>query len=71
MVETVNGETCLLVSQKKWDGVKKIIVRIQEKLRDMNCLNHKQLEQDRGFLIYISRTYRSMTPDVKEIHYTL
>ena len=34
-------------------------------------MNHKQLERDRGFLIYLSRTYRSMCPYLKGIHQTL
>ena len=34
-------------------------------------LNHKQLERDRGFLIYLSRAYRNMCPYLKGVHQTL
>ena len=34
-------------------------------------MNHEQLERDRGFLNYLSRTYRSMCPYLKEIHQTI
>jgi len=33
--------------------------------------NHKDLEQKRGFLVYITRTYPSLTPFLKGIHLTL
>ena len=50
---------------------KGILVRIVEEVAARSCLNHKQLERDRGFLIYLSRTYRSISPYFKGIHQTL
>jgi hypothetical protein len=35
------------------------------------CLPHKQAERIRGFLIYVSRTYKSMVPYLKGLHLTL
>ena len=34
-------------------------------------MNHEQLERDRGFLNYLSRTYRSMCLYLKGIHQTI
>ena len=71
MVETVDGKVVLLVSQKKWDRGKAIVKRVQDELRLKGCLDFKQLERDRGFLIYLSRTYKSMCPYLEGIHQTL
>ena len=34
-------------------------------------LNHKQLERDRGFLVYLSRAYRNMYPYLKRVRQNL
>ena len=71
MVETVDGKVVLLVSQKKWDRDKAMVKRVQDELRLKGSLEFEQLERDRGFLIYLSRTYKSMFPYLKGIHQTL
>ena len=71
MVETVDGKVLLLVSQKKWDRGKFIIKRIQDELRLTYCLDFKQLERDRGLLVYLSRTYKKMCLYLKGIHQIL
>ena len=71
MVGTVNGQVNLLISQNKWNKAKAIIRRIINELEVRTVLNHKQLERDRGFLIYLSRTYRSRIPYLKEAHLSL
>ena len=48
-----------------------MIARIQWELDGKGSLDHRTLERDRGFLIYLSRTYRSMKPYLKGIHQTL
>ena len=50
---------------------KEILVRIREDVKNRDCLNHKQLERDRPFLIYLSKTYRNMCPYLEGIHQTL
>ena len=50
---------------------KEILVRIREDVKNRDCLNHKQLERDRRFLIYLSKTYRNMCPYLEGIHQTL
>ena len=44
---------------------------IIEELELRTVLNYKQLERDNLFLIYLSRTYRSMIPYLKGIHLSL
>ena len=66
MAETVEEQVSLLISQKKLErGIILIIRSIIEELELRSVLNHKQLERDRGFLVYLSRTYRSMIPYLK------
>ena len=71
MVKTVDGKVVLLVSQKKWDRGKAIVKRVQDELRLKGCFDFKQLERDRCFLVYLSRTYKSMCFYLMGIHQTL
>ena len=65
------------VSQKKWDKAKAYISgwrNIMVESRKNSTLaeyDHKLMEQGRGFLVYLSRTYTSMIPYLKGIHLTL
>jgi hypothetical protein len=38
---------------------------------DKVLLNHKALERRQGCLLYVTRTYPSMVPYLKELHLTL
>ena len=71
MLETINGKVMVLVSLKKWERSKAIIKQIQDELLVNGKLDFKQLKRDRGFLVYLSRTYRNMCPYLKGIHQTL
>ena len=71
MIETVKDQVNLLISQKKWDKAKAIIRKIIKELEIRTVLNRKQLERDRGFLIYMSKTYWSMISYLKAIHLSL
>ena len=66
-------ELVALVSQKKWDKTKSMIRELKELLgaRDDGQLPRKRLEQIRGFLIYVSRTYDWMPPYLKGLHLTI
>jgi hypothetical protein len=66
-------ELVALVSQKKWDKTKAMISELKEMLRarEDELLPHKRLEQIRGFLIYVSRTYDWMPPYLKGLHLTI
>jgi len=65
------------VSQKKWDKGRSYIagwleiVQRAVSFNEVPCLEHKQMEQGRGFLVYLSRTYTSIVPYLKGIHLTL
>jgi len=65
------------VSQKKWDKAKSYINGWYGILlsalnnKEPPVFEHKQMEQGRGFLVYLSRTYTSMVPYLKGIHLTL
>jgi hypothetical protein len=62
-----------LVSQKKWDKTKSMINELRELLiaRDDGTLPHKRLEQIRGFLVYVARTYDWMPPYLKGLHLSI
>ena len=45
-----------------------MLARIGEELRQRGKLCPKQLEKDRGFLIYLARTYKSMRPYLKGLY---
>jgi hypothetical protein len=59
------------VSQERWDKSKGMVLLIKDALKDDDTIDFKTLESYRGFLIYISRTYPSITPYLKGIHLTL
>ena len=50
---------------------KAIVERIKDELLVKGKLDFKQLERDRGFLVYLSRTYRNLCPYLKGIHQIL
>jgi hypothetical protein len=59
------------VSQERWDKAKGMVLWIKDSLKDDDTIDFKTLESYRGFLIYNSRTYPSITPYLKGIHLTL
>ena len=76
-VSVQEGSVLAYVSQKKWDkgrayisGWLEIVQRALS-FKEVACLEHKQMEQGRGFLVYLSRTYTSIVPYLKGIHLTL
>jgi len=71
MVNSEVGRVKVLVSKENWVKGKTMIDSIQRELDDRGSLDHKTLERERGFLIYLSRIYRTMKPYLKGIHQTL
>ena len=69
--DSMEGVVTVFLSDKKWGRSKEIIVRIIIELSDGGRLDFKELEKDRGCLVYISRTYRSILSYLKGIHQTL
>ena len=70
-MDSTKGVVTEFVSKNKWEKSKVIILQISVELSKGGELDHKELEKDRGFLVYISRTYRSMVPYLKGVHQTL
>jgi hypothetical protein len=62
------GVSC---GQTKWEKAQAIISDLSQKLSQSTSLNHKDLEQKRGFLVHLQRTYPGITPFLKGIHLTL
>jgi len=71
VAHSTGGEVSVLVTQARWDKTKAIVGEIAEKVSSGQPLEHKRLESQRGFLIYIMRTYPAMRPYLKGIHATL
>jgi hypothetical protein len=62
----------VLSDEEKWAKAKRLLVELQELLEaDPNAMPHKRLEQIRGFLIYVTRTYSCMVPYFIGLHMTI
>ena len=63
---------CQLVSEDKWDKLKAILFKWSGRLEAGNTLlSHSELLSDRGFLVYVTRTYPPMMPYLKGFHLTI
>jgi hypothetical protein len=64
---------CVLTSVEKWAKMKAILNKWWEQLADIAApeLSHKELLSDRGFLVYVTRTYPAMVPYLKGFHLTI
>jgi hypothetical protein len=73
IVETSEGIMCVTVSEEKWRKSRRFIREILSELgsRSKGTLDFTALERKRGILIYVTRTYPSMSPYLKGIHQTL
>lgn len=72
VVHTDNDMVVVLCTQEKWDKARSVVLEIQRVLReDQGNFDYKTLEQQRGFLVYVSRTYPLLVPYLKGIHLTL
>ena len=73
MVRTNNLEVGILISQERWEKTRSIIRKWSDKMRKNpdQELNTTDLLSDRGFLIYVTRTYDCMVPFLKGLHLTI
>jgi hypothetical protein len=67
---------CVLISIEKWSKLRAILekwsaVLLDNKGREQPRLAHKELLSDRGFLVYVTRTYLAMVPYLKGFHLTI
>ncbi|KAL7525365.1 hypothetical protein ACHAXR_000975, partial [Thalassiosira sp. AJA248-18] len=58
------------ITKLKWEKTQALLKEIGDMLLD-DMIHHKRLEQIRGFLIYVARTYKWVNPYLKGIHQTL
>jgi hypothetical protein len=61
----------VLVSEAKWMKTKRWIKWMSDSLRNSDLIDFKELERCRGFLIYVSRTYKPFVPYLRGIHKTI
>jgi hypothetical protein len=63
---------CTLTSEDKWTKLKEMLVKWDELLSSGETqLSHKELQSDRGFLVYVTRTYPAMVPYLKGFHLSI
>lgn len=61
----------ITVSQEKWDRLRSIVNKWNQRIEAQAPLIRKELESNVGFLIYVVRTYPAMKPYLKGFHLTL
>ena len=73
IVHTNNLEVGLLISNERWMKTKTIISKWFDLVCELETqlLDTKSLVSDRGFLVYVARTYQVFTPYLKGIHLTI
>jgi hypothetical protein len=72
VVQTDGVGVHVLVSQEKWDRTKEQLREIRNMLAwDPNRMCRKRLEEIRGFLVYVTRTYIGMSPYLIGLHMTI
>ena len=63
---------CVLTSKEKWSKMRGILEKWRAALVDPHQpLSPKELLSDRGFLVYVTRTYPAMVPYLKGFHLTI
>ena len=71
IVHSDQDAVTLLVSEEKWIKTKKWIDWVLENVSNAGGMCHKKLLSCRGFLIYVSRTYRPFKPYLRGLHKTI
>jgi hypothetical protein len=71
VVNTSNNKVTVLATREKWVKLKAILIWLEEELENPQGIDHKLLEQKRGFLVHMVQTYPSLNPYLKGAHGTL
>ncbi len=71
LAETDGESITVCTSQEKWDKAQKYLKEIREEVQCLGDLDHKSLEQKRGFFVHLQRVYPTIAPYLKGIHLTL
>jgi hypothetical protein len=66
-----NTDTMSRLHAVRWDNEKRLLDSLRENLEESLWVDQKELEKSRGFLIYMYRTYPSLTPFLKGLHLTI
>lgn len=61
----------VLTTFEKWEKTKRAVAWLRAEMEMEEGMDRKKLEEWRGFLVYVSRTYPAMVPFLKGIHHTL
>jgi hypothetical protein len=61
----------MLVSRKKWAKAKLPLATLHELVLASEWVYHKVLEKNRGFLVYVARTYKPLTPFLMGLHMSI
>jgi hypothetical protein len=61
----------ILVSRKKWARAKRLLVTLHGLVLASEWVDHKVLEIIRGFLVYVARTYKPLTPFLMGLHMSI
>jgi hypothetical protein len=70
-VHSTDQRVSVLISQDRWNKMKGILRSIKEEMTEVGGMDHKELERNRGRLVYATRGYNAMKPYLKGIHLTL
>ena len=71
VIKTGGEKVTKEVSLEKWIKAQDQVKWLSSVINNKEGINHKELERVRGFLIYVSRTYKAMVPYLKGLHQTL
>ena len=67
VVETTGTEVLKTVSQERWDKTRKHVATLSKWASSDSPINRRDLERIRGFLVYVSLTFKSLVPYLKGI----
>ena len=70
MVPTSNKEVAITVTRIKRGKTRSLVLELETLMRE-DMVPHKILECRRGFLIYVARIFKWMTPYLKGLHLTI
>jgi hypothetical protein len=71
IAQSRDGQVIVTCTEEKWSRAREYVFSIQSTLLTNQSFHHKTLEQQRGFLVYIARTFPSLVPYLKGVHLTL
>ena len=70
-VHSTDQRVSVLISQDRWNKMKEVLKSIKNEMTEDGGMDHKELEQNQGRLVYATRGYNGMKPYLKGIHLTL